>query len=283
MEVGSYARSHWRNQKIDVRFIEDENFESSQATEYYELLNATALMLQAKLEKSSSLKSQGYTNDEVKVLFEQGLSPQEIDYNRHQYWLGLGRWETGSAVWDLQRLLNVSADSIPQDGIFSLITTNRLKTFQESKGLGFDKLREILLEKDWEEREELAQKLVDLDDQLNSRNRLEEKIQPIFDDERKNLRDKFPELFGPQITATISKQIRESQDEVVEALYPILGRMIKKYITSEIEKLSEKIDEQMKLAFSWEGWKMRIKAWISGTPQQSMMISKLIAPKIEEI
>jgi len=85
MEVGSYARSHWRNQKIDVRFIEDENFESSQATEYYELLNATALMLQAKLEKSSSLKSQGYTNDEVKVLFEQGLSPQEIDYNRHQY------------------------------------------------------------------------------------------------------------------------------------------------------------------------------------------------------
>lgn len=152
-----------------------------------------------------------------------------------------------------------------------------------SKGLGFDKLREILLEKDWEERDQLAQKLEDLDDQLNSRNRLEEKIQPILDDERINLRNKFPELFGPQITESISKQIRESQDEVVEVLYPIIGRMIKKYITSEMEKLSERIDHQMELAFSWEGWKIRIKAWISGTPQKDMIISKLIEPKIEEI
>jgi hemerythrin/septum formation topological specificity factor MinE len=152
-----------------------------------------------------------------------------------------------------------------------------------SKGLGFDKLREILLEKDWEERDQLAQKLEDLDDQINSRNRLEEKIQPILADERTNLKNKFPELFGPQITESISKQIRESQDEVVEALYPIIGRMIKKYITSEMEKLSEKVDHQMELAFSWEGWKIRIKAWISGTPQKDMMISKLIEPKIEEI
>ncbi|WP_339606523.1 hypothetical protein [uncultured Roseivirga sp.] len=152
-----------------------------------------------------------------------------------------------------------------------------------SKGLAFDKLREILLEKDWEERDEFAQKLNDLDDQLNSRNRLEKKLQPILDDERENLRHRFPELFGPQITETISKQIRESQDEVVEALYPILGRMIKKYITNEIEKLSEKVDEQMKLAFSWEAWKMRIKAWFTGTPQKDLIISKLIEPKIEEI
>jgi len=152
-----------------------------------------------------------------------------------------------------------------------------------NKGLGFDKLREILLEKDWEERDQLAQKLEDLDDQINSRNRLEEKIQPILADERVNLKNKFPELFGPQITESISKQIRESQDEVVEVLYPIIGRMIKKYITNEMEKLSERIDHQMELAFSWEGWKIRIKAWISGTPQKDMIISKLIEPKIEEI
>lgn len=152
-----------------------------------------------------------------------------------------------------------------------------------SKGLGFDKLREILLEQDWEERDQLAQKLVDLDDQLNSRNRLEEKIQPILDDERTNLRNRFPELFGPQITESINKQIRESQDEVVEVLYPIMGKMIKKYVTNEIEQLSEKIDQQMALAFSWEGWKARIKAWISGTPQKDMVMSKLIEPKIEEI
>uniref|UniRef100_UPI004057B513 peptidoglycan-binding domain-containing protein n=1 Tax=Roseivirga sp. TaxID=1964215 RepID=UPI004057B513 len=135
MEVGSYARSLWRNQKIDVRFMEDENFESSQATEYYELLRATALMLQGKLEKSASLKSQGYTNEQVRLLFEQGLTLEDLEFAKHDYLIGLQRGDAGSAVWDLQKLLNASADSIPQDGIFNLITTNRLKVFQQSKGL----------------------------------------------------------------------------------------------------------------------------------------------------
>ena len=97
------------------------------------------------------------------------------------------------------------------------------------------------------------------------------------------MQQNFPTLFGPQITESIKKQIKESQDEVVEALYPIIGRMIKKYITSEIQKLTERVDEQMELAFSWEGWKIRIKAWITGTPQKELMMSKLIEPKIEEI
>ena len=152
-----------------------------------------------------------------------------------------------------------------------------------SEELGFRQLRKILLEQDWEERQELAQKLHDLDDQLNSRERLETKVNPILQDQESRFQNNFPKLFGPQITETIKTQIKDSQDEVVEALYPIIGRMIKKYITSEIQKLSDRVDEQMELAFSWEGWKVRIKAWISGTPQKDLVMSKLIEPKIEEI
>ena len=152
-----------------------------------------------------------------------------------------------------------------------------------SEELGFKQLRKILLEQDWGERQELAQKLHDLDDQLNSRERLETKVNPILQDQESRFQNNFPKLFGPQITETIKTQIKDSQDEVVEALYPIIGRMIKKYITSEIQKLSDRVDEQMELAFSWEGWKVRIKAWISGTPQKDLVMSKLIEPKIEEI
>ncbi|GAB5524677.1 MAG: hypothetical protein Roseis2KO_25490 [Roseivirga sp.] len=147
----------------------------------------------------------------------------------------------------------------------------------------FNQLRKILLEQDREERDELAQKLSELDEQLNKKEKLEIKLDPILKEQEIHLRNNFSYLFGPQITESISKQIKDSQDEVVEALYPIIGRMIKKYITNEIEKLSEKVDQQMELAFSWEGWKVRIKAWFSGTPQKEMMLSKLIEPKIEEI
>lgn len=152
-----------------------------------------------------------------------------------------------------------------------------------SKALGFDKLKEILLEQDREDRDELAQKLEELNSQLNDREKLEERVNPILTDQEGALKKNFSKLFGPQITESISTQIKESQDEVVEVLYPIIGRMIKKYITSEMEKLSEKVDAQMELAFSWEGWKLRIKSWISGTPQKDMVISNLIEPKIEDI
>lgn len=151
------------------------------------------------------------------------------------------------------------------------------------KSAAFNQLRKILLEQDREERDELAQKLSELDEQLNKKEKLEVKLEPILKEQEIHLRNNFSHLFGPQITESISKQIKDSQDEVVEALYPILGRMIKKYITNEIEKLSEKVDQQMELAFSWEGWKVRIKAWFSGTPQKEVMLSRLIEPKIEEI
>lgn len=151
------------------------------------------------------------------------------------------------------------------------------------QGLGFQQLRKILLEQDWEERKELAQKLEQLDGQLNTREELEQRINPILEDQEARIQREFPVLFGPQITESIKKQIKESQDEVVEVLYPIIGRMIKKYITNEIQKLSDKVDAQMELAFSWEGWKLRIRAWISGTPQKDLMLSKLIEPRIDEI
>jgi hypothetical protein len=46
LEVGAYARSMWNHDRIDVRFMDRENHESTQATEYYNLLRATAQMLE---------------------------------------------------------------------------------------------------------------------------------------------------------------------------------------------------------------------------------------------
>ncbi|WP_339694926.1 peptidoglycan-binding protein [uncultured Roseivirga sp.] len=135
LEVGSYARSLWRNDQIDVRFINDEDFESTRATDVYNEMITTAKMLQAKLERSAELKSQGYSNYEVQMYFEQSVTPEDLKFDRHYSLLNLKIGAKGAAVWELQKLLNQNADSIPQDGIFNLITANRLKTFQQNNGL----------------------------------------------------------------------------------------------------------------------------------------------------
>ncbi len=135
LEIGMYARSLWRNDQIDVRSIDNEDFESTRATQVYIEMIASTKMLEDQLELSAMLKEQGYTNGEVKMYFEQNLTPEDLQIKRLSNLIGLKIGARGAAVWQLQKLLNTDSDSIPQDGIFNLITTNRLKNFQENSGL----------------------------------------------------------------------------------------------------------------------------------------------------
>ncbi len=145
------------------------------------------------------------------------------------------------------------------------------------------KLRELLLDEDREKQHTLKTEVTTLKKEINTREKLEPKIEPIIQDHLDKLKKDFPTLFGPVITETIKYQIKHSQNEVVDALYPIIGKLIRKYITREIELLSERVDNQLEKAFSWQGWVNRIKAWFSGAKETDMVLQGLAEPTIEEI
>ncbi|MCF6352709.1 MAG: hypothetical protein L3J06_06845 [Cyclobacteriaceae bacterium] len=145
------------------------------------------------------------------------------------------------------------------------------------------KLRELLLEEDRINQDKLTNEVQLLKDELNTRSKLELKIDPIVEDHLNQLQKNFPTLFGPVITETIKYQIKHSQDEVVDVLYPIIGKLIKKYIVREIELLSEKVDTQLEIAFSWKGWVNRFKAWFSGSKETDIVLRGVADPIIEEV
>ena len=147
----------------------------------------------------------------------------------------------------------------------------------------FQQLRELLFEDEQREHEQLAQVVQELHEDINTRQRLETKVDPIVEDKLTYLKEHFPELFGPAIARAVSVQIRESQDMMIDALYPIMGKLIKKYVASEIAALSEKIDRQLDKAFSWEGWTMRLRGWLSGVPYSEQVMRNAVAPVIEEV
>jgi hypothetical protein len=147
----------------------------------------------------------------------------------------------------------------------------------------FEQLRKLLLEDEQKEQQQLAQQVVELRDDINTRHRLQQKVDPIIDEKLDYLRNHFPELFGSALTSAIKRQIRESRDEVVDALYPIIGKLIKKYIMVELTALSEKIDQQLEEAFSWDMWKRRLGAWITGRSLSKEIIVQSMQPVIEEV
>lgn len=135
LEIGTYARSLWNNDRIDVRFLDRENHESLEAVRYYNSLIVTAKMLEAQLEKSTDLKAQGYDNAEIELLLEKGVTPEDLRLRAISHLLNLTIGENGQRTLELQRILNSRGDSIPEDGLFNIITYNRLRAFQTENNL----------------------------------------------------------------------------------------------------------------------------------------------------
>ena len=57
--------------------------------------------------------------------------------------------------------------------------------------------------------------------------------------------NELSQAMAPLVIRTIKREIHESQDELVEALYPITGRLVQSYVASAIRELTQRIDRQM--------------------------------------
>ncbi|MEL7003803.1 MAG: hypothetical protein AAFN93_13855 [Bacteroidota bacterium] len=144
-------------------------------------------------------------------------------------------------------------------------------------------LRDILLEEDRNDREELRRKIEGLNLLLNNSERLKEKMDPIMQGQLVYLKEHFPELFGDSVTDSIRFQIENSQNEMIEALYPVIGKLIRRYITREIEVLTERIDRKLSRAFSWNGWMRRVKARFSGAKHGELIIKSAMEAELKQI
>lgn len=144
-------------------------------------------------------------------------------------------------------------------------------------------LKTILLTDQREFAETISTKIEILEDTLKERQKLSEKINPIIQEQLIDFAHKMPENLGPHITATLKKQIEDSKDEVVEALYPILGQMIKKYISQEMKVLSERVNKTARDTFSTDGFKRKMKSLFTGVSEKEIIISDLVNAQIEQV
>ena len=138
----------------------------------------------------------------------------------------------------------------------------------------FELLRDLLLAEDREKFDSLSQEII-------IREKLSKSVNPLIDEKILDLRENFPEYFGNTITETIKIQIRDSQDEVVEALYPIMGKMVKKFIVAEITKLSDSINKTIKEKFSF---KEILKRYFKGKRNDSgIVLEEVFEFVVEEV
>ena len=109
------------------------------------------------------------------------------------------------------------------------------------------------------------------------------KVDPIFEENLEQFVEDIPTRLGPVITKTLQEQIANSQDKVVEALYPILGKMVKRYIQNELALLSENINNKVNNTFTLKGIQRKLKALFTGVKESDIILSELDAPELMEV
>tara|TARA_R100001132_G_C3267747_1_gene90257 strand:- start:672 stop:1484 length:813 start_codon:yes stop_codon:yes gene_type:complete len=144
-------------------------------------------------------------------------------------------------------------------------------------------LREILLIEDREIAHAINERLETITKTLEEKQKLSEKVDPIIDEKLTEFVKEIPQTLGPTITKTLKEEIANSKDEVVEALYPIMGKMIKRYIQNEIKVLSENINKKVNSAFSLAGLKRKFRAKFSGVKESDLILSEANEALVNEV
>ncbi len=77
-----------------------------------------------------------------------------------------------------------------------------------------------------------------------------------------------------RVTPAISKGIAENKDTMIDALYPIMGGMISKYVTQAIKELMETINHKIESGLSFSRYKRKLKSKITGVSETELLLEE---------
>ena len=137
-------------------------------------------------------------------------------------------------------------------------------------------LKDILLRED-------RSTLQEVQDILNDRTLLEQKINPILEEHLTYLRQNFPKEYAKIVNKMVEQKLQDSQQEILNLIYPVMGKMINKYINFQFQELKDSISTQMAMLTSAEGLKWWFRNRILGLKSENMLLASIDVPVIEEI
>ena len=150
--LNSYVMMQWTANSIDVRTPEDDNEETKLAVTKYAEKLATINYYETKLEKSSSLKTKGFSNSEIRYLEETGTDLKSYNnllainkiksmFNTNEK---LVYGQKSALIYEVQKRLTAKGFKITLDGVYQIETLQAIKAFEEKNNLFTDGSLDVL-------------------------------------------------------------------------------------------------------------------------------------------
>lgn len=125
-------------------------------------------------------------------------------------------------------------------------------------------LRRILFEQDRSRIDQLEAKLDGLDQRVTDRDALIATISPVLGD-------------------AIRRQIRDSRQEMIDALYPIVGQLVVRAVSEAMRDLARSVDAQMRRSFNLRALWWRSRAWLGGASREEISLRAALPCEVSQI
>jgi len=116
-----------------------------------------------------------------------------------------------------------------------------------------------------------------LDEELKKLKKLEEKVDTLDFEARDDA------TIMKRVTPAISKGISENKETMIDALYPIMGGMISKYVTQAIKELMETINKKIEQGLSFERIRRKAKSKLTGVSETELLLEESTDAMISSI
>ena len=110
-------------------------------------------------------------------------------------------------------------------------------------------------------------------------------LQSLLDTLEVQINDKeaLVHTITPVIADAIRTNIRESQSEMVDALYPIMGKLVQRSVTEAMRELAQRIDHQMRKTFNFKDLLHRLTARLRGVSDAEMAMRNALPCHVLEL
>lgn len=150
-----------------------------------------------------------------------------------------------------------------------------------------EKLQGILLRKEREELEQIIAELnrvvarvgTDADFQKSTSEILSAAITDALENDPRGV----TRSLSPAVVTSMKNQVKNSREDMIEALYPITFRLVASAVAAAVADLQELISSQIELKLSPRGIIAQLKSRFTGRPITDFLKSHRLAPKIDKV
>ncbi len=137
-------------------------------------------------------------------------------------------------------------------------------------------LRDIILKED-------RSLITELKDNQINQEKLAERINPIIEYHIESLKRKFPTEYQKQVNKIVERKLKASQDELLDIVYPVMGKMVRKFVSHQFISMRENIDQRVRTIFSLKGLMKLIRSKVFGMEESELVLQDINQSQIQEI